>query len=417
MSSLREEILSSKGYYGEYGGSFIPEVIRPNIDQVVEAFDQMKNDPSFLKELDFAYRDFGGRPTNVMHLKNISEKLGGAQLYIKNEGRLHTGAHKINHCLGQIILAKRMGKKRIIAETGAGQHGLATATVCARFGMKATIYMGRIDYERQRPNVFWMEQLGSTVIPVDEGEKTLNDAIIAAFKDLIAHPQESHYLLGSALGPHPYPVMNTFFQKVIGEEIKEHFTTIGESLPKTWIACAGGGSNAMGMFFDALDEKDVKLIAVEAGGRGMGIGEHASKVTYGKVGVFEGFKSYFLQDNDGNISKTHSISAGLDYCGISPILAWLNDIKRVSFETAGDTETLDAVKLMIKEEGIIPALESSHGLAYAFKLAKTMPKEEKIVVNLSGRGEKDLFILFRNLQEDKYVKFLENELSTLPKTV
>jgi tryptophan synthase beta chain len=409
-TNFRKQILETEGYFGEYGGAYIPEVLKNNVDEVRDAFAEAVKDPKFLNELEEGYKNFACRPTPVIHLKNLSSKFG-SDVYIKAESMLHTGAHKINHCVGQIILAKRMGRKRIVAETGAGQHGLATAAVCAKYKMPATIYMGKKDYERQRPNVFWMEQMGATVIPVEQGEQTLNDAIIAAFQDLTSNPQTSHYLLGSALGPHPYPVMNTYFQKVVGEEAKKQFKELTGQLPDVVMACAGGGSNAMGILFDFLDEKS-KLIAVEAGGVGTETGEHAAKVTYGKVGVFEGFKSYFLQDGNGNISNTSSISAGLDYCGISPILAWLYDQKRVDFTVANDEQALAAAKLMMLEEGIIPALESSHALADGFRLAQEKTGQ-KILINLSGRGEKDLFILFKKLQPQKYMNFLNSELSEL----
>jgi tryptophan synthase beta chain len=296
-------------------------------------------------------------------------------------------------------LARRLGKTRIIAETGAGQHGYATAAVCARFGLDCTVYMGRKDYERQRPNVYWMELLGAKVVPVEDGEQTLNDAVIAAFKDWVANP-DSYYLLGSAVGPHPYPAMNTFFQKVVGEEIRRQCLNATGRLPDHCVACVGGGSNAMGMFFDFLDDEEVALTGVEAGGRGKKPGEHAAKVQRGKPGIFEGYHSYFLQDGDGNIASTHSVSAGLDYCGVSPILAFLADEGRVRFETASDEAALAAVQRLARTEGIIPALESAHAFAYAFELAAGLPADKIVVVNASGRGEKDLFITMRHFQPE-----------------
>lgn len=407
----KEQILQSQGYFGEYGGMFIPEVIRPNMEALAATFDQYKNDPDFIAELQEAYREFSGRPTPLTPLHNLTKKLGGAQIFLKREGLNHTGAHKINHCLGQVLLAKRQGKKRIIAETGAGQHGYATAAVCARYGMECIVYMGKKDYERQRPNVFWMETLGAKVVPVMDGSQTLNDAVIAAFKDLIANPEDSHYLLGSAVGPHPFPLMNTYFQKIVGEETKRQMHEQLGQLPNKCIACVGGGSNAMGMFFEFLDDKSVQLIGVEAGGISSKDGEHAAKINFGKKGVFEGYYSYFLQDNDGNISDTHSVSAGLDYCGVSPILADLYDKKRVEFYNVTDTKTLDTVKLLAQTEGIILALESSHALAYAIEIAPNLPKDHIIVVNGSGRGEKDLFITMRHFQKDSLETFCKNQLN------
>ncbi|MFT5617489.1 MAG: tryptophan synthase beta chain [Arenicella sp.] len=412
-SSLREYILNSEGYFGEFGGCFVPEVIRPNMEEVAQAFKECKTDEAFLAELHQAYSELCGRPTPLTFLKNLTEKMGGAQIYLKNEGLNHTGAHKINHCIGQVLLAKKLGKKRIIAETGAGQHGYATAAVCARYQIECVIYMGKKDYERQRPNVYWMELQGATVIPVFDGEQTLNDAVIAAFKDLIANPEDSYYLLGSAVGPHPYPVMNTYFQKVVGEEIKKQSIAQIGKLPDICTACVGGGSNAMGAFFDFLDDEEVRLVGVEAGGRGQNPGEHAAKVTNGEKGIFEGYYSYFLQDNDGNISSTHSISAGLDYCGVSPVLAHLHNQKRVEFTSADDVETLEAIKLLAQNEGIILALESAHSLAYALKEAEKMTKDQSIVINGSGRGEKDLFITMKNIQPESFTKFMASQLEEM----
>ena len=409
-TSFRSAILESTGFYGPYGGCYVPEVLMPPLEEMAAAFEEIKEDPQFIEDLHTALREINGRPTAFTPLPRLSEKLGGAQLYLKNEGLNHTGAHKINHCIGQALLAKRLGKKRIIAETGAGQHGYATAAVCARFGLDCTVYMGRKDYERQRPNVYWMELLGATVVAVDEGSQTLNDAVIAAFKDWVANP-ESFYLLGSAVGPHPYPAMNTFFQKVVGEEIREQCINTAGRLPDYCIACVGGGSNAMGMFFDFLDESGVELIGVEAGGKGTAPGEHASKLERGVEGIFEGYHSYFLQDGTGNISPTHSVSAGLDYCGVSPILAWLSDNKRIRFESASDEAALKAVQLLAREEGFIPALESAHAFAFAFELAPTLSSEEIIVINASGRGEKDLFITMRHFQEESLLTYAQTILN------
>ncbi len=407
-TAYQDLILESAGFFpprqsgsggAAYGGAFVPEVLRPGLQEIAEAFDQAKNDRDFLAEFHHALKTFSGRPTALTPLPRLSAAIGGAQLFLKNEGLNHTGAHKITHCLGQILLAQRLGKRRIIAETGAGQHGYATAAVCARFGLDCTVYMGRKDYERQRPNVYWMELLGAQVVPVEEGEQTLNDAVIAAFKDWVANPG-SYYLLGSAVGPHPYPAMNTFFQKVVGEEIRRQCQAATGRLPDYLVACVGGGSNALGMFFDFLDDEDVTLIGVEAGGRGEQPGEHAAKIRQGARGIFEGYHSYFLQDEEGNIAPTHSVSAGLDYCGLSSILAFLADAGRVRFATASDRAALDAVQRLARTEGIIPALESAHAFAHAFELAATLPPDKIVVVNASGRGEKDLFITMRHFQEE-----------------
>lgn len=398
-TAYQRAIAQSKGYFGPYGGCFVPEVLLPGLQSIAAAFDEAKDDAAFLAAFGHELHSFSGRPTAFTPLPRLTAEIGGAQLFLKNEGLNHTGAHKITHCIGQILLAKRLGKQRMIAETGAGQHGYATAAVCARFGLDCTVYMGRKDYERQRPNVYWMELLGAKVVAVEDGSQTLNDAVIAAFKDWVAHP-DSYYLLGSAVGPHPYPAMNTFFQKIVGEEIRSQCIEATGRLPDYCVACVGGGSNAMGMFFDFLDDERVRLVGVEAGGRGVLPGEHAAKVRHGKPGIFEGYHAYFLQDDDGNIAATHSVSAGLDYCGVSPILAWLADEGRVTFETASDAEALAAVKRLAQTEGIIPALESAHGFAHAFKLAANLPKSQIVVVNASGRGEKDLFITMRHFQED-----------------
>lgn len=411
----KDIILSTKGEFSSpdlglpYGGVYIPEVLAPGLLEMAAAFDHFKFDEDFLKDFSDTLRTFSGRPTAFTPLPRLTAEIGGAQIFLKNEGLNHTGAHKITHCIGQILLAQKLGKQRIIAETGAGQHGYATAAVCARFGLDCTVYMGKKDYERQRPNVYWMELLGAKVVPVEEGSQTLNDAVIAAFKDWVANP-DSYYLLGSAVGPHPYPAMNTFFQKVVGEEIRQQCVETTGRLPDYCVACVGGGSNALGMFFDFLDEDTVQLVGVEAGGRGILPGEHAAKVELGKRGIFEGYHSYFLQDNDGNIASTHSVSAGLDYCGVSPILAYLADEGRVRFETASDEAALNAVKKLAQTEGIIPALESAHAFAYAFELAAELPKDKVIVVNASGRGEKDLFITMRHFQEENLKAYAQHLL-------
>ena len=404
MKSLKAYILNRSGHFGKYGGRYIPELLIPIMEELEAEFYKAKKDPQFKKDLKNLYENYSGRPTPLYYCENLSQKLGGAKIFLKNEGLNHTGAHKINHCLGQALLAKRLGKKRIIAETGAGQHGLATATVCAKLGLDCTVYMGRKDYERQKPNVFWMERLGATVIPVDQGGKILRDAINEAMRDLIANPENTHYLLGTVCGPHPYPAMNTYFQSVVGKEVKRQIKKQIGKLPDYLVACVGGGSNAMGLFHEFLDDRAVKMVAVEAGGKS--ITENSKKAQYaarfqtGKVGVVEGFKSYFLQDEDGQIKETHSISAGLDYSGVGPQLAYLKDIGRIEAAYAHDDEVMKAYELLAQTEGIFAAMESSHGLSEVIKLAKKLPKSKSIVFNCSGRGDKDLFIVSKEYNFD-----------------
>lgn len=399
-----------KGHFGKYGGRYVPEMLISALEELEKTYDEAKKDKKFKKEFEYLLKTFSGRPTPLTFAKNLTEKLGGAKIYLKNEGLNITGAHKITHCIGQALLAKRMGKTRLIAETGAGQHGVATATVAAKFGFSCTVFMGEIDIKRQRPNVFLMEQLGAQVIPVTFGSKTLKDAVNAAIKYWIENVKDTHYLLGSALGPHPFPTINRDFQSVVGKEIKRQLKEAEGKLPDYIIACVGGGSNAIGAFENFLKDK-VNLIGVEAGGRGKGIGENAVRFPGskegGSVGVVEGYKSYFLQDHDGNLQKTHSISAGLDYPGIGPQLSFLHDTKRVEFTSVTDQEALNAVKLLSQLEGIIPALESAHAVAYGLKLAPKLSKDKIIVVNLSGRGDKDLFILAKAFKDKKFYQFLK----------
>ncbi|HZE87402.1 MAG TPA: tryptophan synthase subunit beta [Methylomirabilota bacterium] len=396
-----------KSHFGKYGGRYVPEMLIPALEELEKAYEFAKKDATFQKEFSDLLKNFSGRPTPLVFAKNLTEKLGGAKIYLKNEGLNHTGAHKITHCLGQALIAKRLGKTRLIAETGAGQHGVATATVAAKLGFSCTVYMGEVDIQRQRPNVFLMEQLGATVVSISFGSKTLKDAVNAAIKDWIENINDTHYLLGSALGPHPFPTMNRDFQSIIGREIKKQLQEQEKKLPDYVIACVGGGSNAMGAFTEFLKTSSVQLIGVEAGGKGKKIGEHAVRFPNGKVGVIEGYKSYFLQDSDGQMQKTHSISAGLDYPGIGPELSYLYNTKRVKFVSATDKEVLAAVQLLAKTEGIIPALESAHAVSYCLKLAPTLSKEKIIVVNLSGRGDKDLFILAKAFKDKKFYAFLK----------
>ncbi len=401
--------MKNKGHFGKFGGRYVPEMLIPALVELEEAYDVAKRDKIFKKEFASQLSSFAGRPSPLTFASNLTKKLRGAKIYFKNEGLNLTGAHKINNCIGQALLAKRMGKKRLIAETGAGQHGVATATVAAKFGFSCTVYMGAVDVARQRPNVFLMERLGATVVPVEFGNKTLKDAVNAALKDWIENIEDTYYLLGSALGPHPYPTLVRDFQSIIGREVKKQILKEEKKLPDYIIACVGGGSNAMGIFTEFLNLKSVKLIGVEAGGEGKN-GLNAVRFGgKGSVGVVEGYKSYFLQNKDGQIIKTHSISAGLDYAGVGPQLAYLKEAGRVNFELATDEEVIKAVELCARTEGIIPALESAHAIAYAIKLAPTLPKSKTIVVNVSGRGDKDLFILARAFKDEKFKEFLREE--------
>lgn len=396
-------------HFGPYGGRYVPEMLIPALEELKTSYAQAKKDSTFRKELQHLYNTFSGRPTPLTFAENLTQQLGGAKIYLKNEGLNHTGAHKINHCLGQILLAKRMGKKRIIAETGAGQHGLATATVAAKFGMKCTIYMGEVDIARQRPNVFYMERLGATVVPVIFGSRTLKDAVNAAIKDWIAHSVDTHYVIGSALGPDPYPVMNRDFQSIIGKEVRKQIIKAEGKLPDILIACVGGGSNALGLFSPFIKDSDVRMRGVEAGGTGKKLGEHAARFQGGKPGVVEGFKSYFLQTKDGQVAPTHSISAGLDYAGVGPELAYFHDLKRIEFTSATDKEALAAFDLLARTEGIFPALESAHAVAEAIKQAPILHQDQIIVVNISGRGDKDLFITAKAFHDISFKKFLQTE--------
>lgn len=416
-NSIKEILLNETGYFGEFGGSYVPELLLPIMTELAEKFYQVKSDPEFIEELDDLYHNYSGRPTPLYHCKNLSEELGGAQIYIKNEGLNHTGAHKINHCLGQALLAKRLGKKRIIAETGAGQHGLASATVAAKVGLECTVYMGAKDYARQRTNVFWMEQLGAKVIPVHHGGQILRDAINEALRDLLTNPQDTHYLLGTVCGPHPYPAMNTFFQSIVGREVREQLqaqTAPGRN-PDYLLACVGGGSNAMGLFYEFADDADVQLIGVEAGGKGITETEthcdHAARFQSGSVGIVEGFKSLFLQDQHGQVKSTTSISAGLDYSGVGPQIAYLESIGRLKMTYATDAEVMEAYKTICRTEGIIPAMESTHAFVELIKLAPTLSKDKIIVINCSGRGDKDLFITTKALQDQGFHEFLQDYLA------
>lgn len=383
----------SNGHFGDYGGSFVPETLMYALDELKSAYAVAKDDPVFQEEFHRLLRDFVGRPTPITYAERLTKHLGGAQIYLKREDLNHTGAHKINNALGQILLAKRMGKRRIIAETGAGQHGVATATVCAWAGLECVVYMGTEDMRRQALNVFRMQLMGAKVVGVESGSKTLKDAINEALRDWVTNVGDTHYLLGSVLGPHPYPMMVRDFQSVIGREARRQMLERIGRLPDYLVACVGGGSNAMGLFYDFLNDETVRMIGVEAGGRGLGLGEHAARFLEeggGRIGVLQGTRSYVLQDERGQIALTHSISAGLDYASIGPEHAYLHDAGRAEYVYAGDDEALEAFQLLSKMEGIIPALESSHAIAEVVKLAPKLSPEDVILVNLSGRGDKDV---------------------------
>lgn len=394
MSSFPDAL----GHFGPYGGRFVPEVLMSPIEELERAYADARQDANFQAELESLLRDYAGRPTPLYFASRLTEELGGARIWLKREDLLHTGAHKINNCIGQILVARRMGKQRIIAETGAGQHGVATATVCALFGMECIVYMGEEDMRRQRLNVFRMRLLGAKVVGVASGSRTLKDAVSEAMRDWVTNVSTTHYLLGSALGSHPYPMMVRDFQRVIGDELRGQILEKTGRLPHAIIACVGGGSNAIGVFYPFLSDKDVRLIGVEAGGRGKKLGEHAARMQGGSPGVLQGALSYLLQDEEGQVGLTHSVSAGLDYALIGPEHAWLSDQKRAEYVSATDEEALEAAKTLARMEGIIPALESSHAVAEAIRRAPSEPNAT-YVVNISGRGDKDIDIYRENMPE------------------
>jgi tryptophan synthase beta chain len=388
------------GYFGLYGGRYVAETLMPLILAVEKAYDAAKADPAFQAELDYYLRDYVGRPSPLYYAEPMTRHFGGAKIYFKRDELNHTGAHKVNNCLGQALVAKRMGKTRIIAETGAGQHGVATATVAARFGMSCTVYMGEVDMARQKPNVFRMRLLGANVVPVTSGTRTLKDAMNEALRAWVSDVEDTFYIIGTVAGPHPYPAMVRDFQSVIGNETREQILEREGRLPDTLVAAIGGGSNAMGLFHPFLDEPSVRMIGVEAGGDGVETGRHAASIIGGRPGVLHGNRTYLLQDDDGQIAEAHSISAGLDYPGIGPEHAWLNDVGRVDFVNVTDTEALDAFQLCTRLEGIIPALEPSHALAHVGKIAGGLPKDHLLVMNLCGRGDKDIFAVAERLGFD-----------------
>ncbi len=388
MTKLQDFPIAGK--YGKYGGKYIPETLVPAISELEKAYEKIRNDSNFKKELHHYLQNYAGRPTPLYFAKNLTDYVGGAKIFLKREDLLHGGAHKTNNCLGQCLLAKRMGKKRIIAETGAGQHGVGTAMAAAVFGLKAEIYMGSIDIERQKLNLFRMELLGAKVHTVNSGTKTLKDAINEALRDWITNVKDTYYLIGSVVGPHPYPMIVRDFQSVIGEEIKSQLKNITTRSPHALVCCVGGGSNAMGTFFPFLDDDSVSLYGVEAGGLGIRTGKHSATLKVGSEGILHGMRTYLLQDEFGQINDTHSISAGLDYPGVGPQHVQLKVIERAEYVTCNDNEALDAFFKLSRLEGIIPALESCHAVSYAMKLAKKMRKDQNIIVTLSGRGDKDI---------------------------
>ncbi|MCG2595213.1 tryptophan synthase subunit beta [Ramlibacter sp. XY19] len=388
MSSYSQP--DATGHFGNYGGSFVSETLTHAISELRDAYAKYQHDPEFKREFEYELKHFVGRPSPVYHAERMSREQGGAQIYLKREDLNHTGAHKINNVIGQAMLARRMGKPRVIAETGAGQHGVATATICARYGLECVVYMGSNDVQRQSPNVYRMNLLGARVVPVESGSKTLKDALNEAMRDWVTNVENTFYIIGTVAGPHPYPMMVRDFQSVIGNECLEQMPAMAGRQPDAVIACVGGGSNAMGIFHPYIPYEKTRLIGVEAAGEGLESGKHSASLQRGSPGVLHGNRTYILQDANGQIIETHSVSAGLDYPGVGPEHAWLKDIGRAEYVGITDKEALDAFHYLCRTEGIIPALESSHAIAYAMKLAKTMKPEQSILVNLSGRGDKDI---------------------------
>ncbi|ABQ54707.1 TPA: tryptophan synthase subunit beta [Legionella pneumophila subsp. pneumophila] len=387
---IKKELPDEFGHFGPYGGMFVADTLVSALKQLEHAYTKYRNDQDFLSELHTELKDYVGRPNPLYHAVHLSKKIGGAQIYLKREDLNHTGAHKINNTIGQALLAKRMGKTRVIAETGAGQHGVATATVAAKFGFQCVVYMGSEDIKRQSSNVYRMKLLGAEVVPVTSGSKTLKDALNEALRDWVSHVDDTFYIIGTVAGPHPYPQMVRDFQAIIGVEARaQHMEKTGR-LPDALVACVGGGSNAIGLFYPFLNDQSVMIYGVEAGGKGIETGEHSASLIAGKPGVLHGNRTYLLCDEYGQVKDTHSVSAGLDYPGVGPEHAYLKDTGRVIYKAINDSEALDAFRLLTHTEGIIPALESSHAVAYAIQLAKTMSKEQSIIVNLSGRGDKDM---------------------------
>lgn len=390
MSNILKKFPDKNGRFGDYGGKFVSETLMPALNELEKSYSKIKNSKKFKEQINSLLKDFVGRPTPLYLAERTTKSLGGAKIFLKREDLAHTGAHKINNTIGQAILAKAMGKKRIIAETGAGQHGVATATVCALLNLECEIYMGALDTYRQATNVQRMELLGAKVIPVTSGSKTLKDALNEALRDWVTNVNDTFYIIGSVAGPHPYPMIVRDFQSIIGKETRKQIIKVQSKLPDLLIACVGGGSNAIGLFHPFLNDKNVKMVGVEAGGTGIKTGLHSASISSGSVGVLHGSKTYLLQDEFGQIKETHSVSAGLDYPGVGPEHSYLNDIKRIQYISIDDNEAVKALQYFSEKEGIIAALETSHALAYALKVAKKMKKNQSIIVNLSGRGDKDL---------------------------
>jgi tryptophan synthase beta chain len=406
-----------EGYYGQFGGAFVPEILHETLAELRTAFDEARQDPRFWQEYVDVMSSYSCRPTPITYCENLTAQLGGARIYVKREDLNHTGAHKANNVMGQGLLVKRMGKSRVIAETGAGQHGVATATMAARLGLKCTIYMGAEDVARQRPNVFWMEQLGAEVVSVEDGTRTLKDAINACMRDWVESMADTHYVLGTVCGPHPFPHMVTYFQSLIGKESRQQIVQLTGKLPDRVYACVGGGSNASGIFAGFLDD-DVELVGVEAGGLGLAGGQHASRLAVGsggRPGVAQGYKTYFLQNDEGLMNDTHSVSAGLDYIGVGPLLAHLHEIGRVRFEAATDKEVIETLRRVVRSEGLIPALESTHAFVTAFKEAPGLPRDAILLVNQSGRGDKDIFTIADALGDERWQSFLRTKAAEYDK--
>ncbi len=400
--------MDTNGFFGNWGGAFIPEILHETFEQLKVSYKAAKEDPAFWQEYVDLMGSYSCRPTPLTYAENLTNHFGGAQIFIKREDLNHTGAHKANNVMGQGLLVKKMGKKRVIAETGAGQHGMATATMAAKFGFDCTVYMGEVDVQRQRPNVFWMEKMGATVVPVQDGSRTLKDAINEAFRDWVTNVDSTHYVFGTACGPSPFPEMVSWFQSIIGQEARKQIINSHGKLPAKIYACVGGGSNAMGIFQGFMDDQEVDLVGVEAGGKGLDSGLHASRLCGNDAtpGVAQGYKTMFLQNEEGQMLETHSVSAGLDYVGVSPILADLWEKKRVRFEAATDMEVMSALDLTMKMEGIIPALESTHAFVQAFKEAPQLSPDEAIIINQSGRGDKDIFTIAHAFDDPSWKEFI-----------
>lgn len=400
MNKINYSFPDASGKFGIYGGKFVPETLIPALAELEKLYFQVKNDSDFLDELESLQKEYNGRPTPLTFANRLTDYYGKAKIYLKREDLCHTGAHKLNNALGQILIAKKLGKKRIIAETGAGQHGVATATVCAKFGLQCVVYMGEVDIERQKLNVFRMKMLGAEVVPVSSGSKTLKDATNEAIRDWVTNVTDTHYIIGSVVGPHPYPMIVRDFQSIIGKETKEQILSIEKRLPNYIVACVGGGSNAIGIFYSFVEDEQVNLIGVEAAGYGLNTNKHCATLTLGEPGIFQGMKTYLLQDKNGQIAEVHSVSAGLDYPGVGPEHSLLKDISRVKYKTATDDEALEATIFLSKKEGILPALESAHAVAYLNKLMPQTNKDEVVIVNISGRGDKDLNTIINHIGDN-----------------